>query len=164
MWILIWIYRVFKKLVCILAGNAPVRLWSFDLWLLADKISTKIACWLKLINFDVFENPKHLPLPAPSLTLLNLCVTIVNRLNKSLKLHPPPPFESFASLFDSFSLKVNFFLSCYTVAQWWDRRVVSLRLTRGTVVCPWSRHLFSAKYCFNFGKHPDMTEKLLTGM
>ena len=57
----------------------------------------------------------------------------------------------------------RFFLECLVGKMLdWDRRFTSLRLTGGTVLCPWARYLVLV-LTRKTGKHPDMTEKLLTG-
>ena len=48
-----------------------------------------------------------------------------------------------------------------------DLGVASLRLTKGSVLCPWRSHFILCLVLVQprkTGKHPDMTEKLLTGM
>ena len=48
-----------------------------------------------------------------------------------------------------------------------DLRVVSLRLTEGSVLCPWGSHFILCLVRVQprkTKKHPDVTEKLLTGM
>ena len=49
-------------------------------------------------------------------------------------------------------------VECCTV----DRKVAVSNFTRGAVLRPLARHIVWFKW-FNPGKHPEMTEKLLTG-
>ena len=58
----------------------------------------------------------------------------------------------------------------YWGAQWHSGRVLDFglkvagsRLTRGTVLCPWTRHCIICFLLFQPRKCPDMHEKLLTG-